>query len=116
MRAAWTLARRGHGVTLFEARDILGDQKSRRELVGIINWLAGRLDEEAIDRQLSMRASIDDLTGIHHHHVIGIVGNTMPIFFPLTSRIPASSRERRSSPSRRIRPESIRAGGMGRGA
>lgn len=68
MRAAWTLARRGHRVTLFEVRDILGGQvrwwakaESRRELVGIVDWLADRLDEEAIDTRLSTLAGIDDL-------------------------------------------------------
>ena len=51
MRASWTLARRGHQVTLFEARTELGGQvrwwaqaESRHELIGIISWLQDRIE------------------------------------------------------------------------
>jgi 2,4-dienoyl-CoA reductase-like NADH-dependent reductase (Old Yellow Enzyme family) len=70
MRAAWTLARRGHAVTLFEARKRLGGQvrwwakaDSRTELVGIVDWLEARLAEEAVDIRLETRVAQDDLTG-----------------------------------------------------
>lgn len=70
LRAAWTLARRGHAVTLFEARPVLGGQvrwweqaDSRKELVGIVDWLAERCAEEDIDIRLGTPATLDDLTG-----------------------------------------------------
>lgn len=69
LRAAWTAARRGHGVTLFEARSKLGGQvrfwervESRRELVAVADWLIDRLAEEDVDIQLGTRAGADDLT------------------------------------------------------
>jgi 2,4-dienoyl-CoA reductase-like NADH-dependent reductase (Old Yellow Enzyme family)/thioredoxin reductase len=70
MRAAWTLARRGHTVTLFEARKRLGGQvrwwakaDSRTELVGIVDWLEARLAEENVNIRLETRVSSDDLSG-----------------------------------------------------
>lgn len=63
LRAAWTLARRGHAVTLFEARDELGGQvrwwgraESRRELVAIVDWLVDRVAEEAVEVRLGTLA------------------------------------------------------------
>jgi len=68
MRAAWTLARRGHRVTLFEARARVGGQvrwwaraDSRRELVGIVDWLEARLAEETIEIRLGTEADEADL-------------------------------------------------------
>ena len=68
LRAAWTAARRGHSVTLFEAQDTLGGQvrlweraESRRELVAVVDWLIDRLAEEAVDIRLGTRASAGDL-------------------------------------------------------
>ena len=70
MRAAWTLARRGHAVTLFEAHARLGGQvrwwakaDSRTELVGIVDWLEARLAEEAVDIRLNTKAGESDLAG-----------------------------------------------------
>lgn len=70
LRAAWTAARRGHAVTLFEARDTLGGQvrwwskaDSRRELVGIVDWLIDRIAEEDIEVRLGTRVGADDLAG-----------------------------------------------------
>lgn len=70
MRAAWTLARRGYAVTLFEADKRLGGQvrwwakaDSRTELVGIVDWLEARLAEEDVDIRLETRVAADDLTG-----------------------------------------------------
>lgn len=70
MRAAWTLARRGHAVTLFEARARLGGQirwwakaDSRTELVGIADWLEARIAEEDIDIRLNTRVTEADLDG-----------------------------------------------------
>ena len=63
MRAAWTLSRRGHNVTLFEKNDKLGGQvnlwtsvNSRREQIGIINWLKDRILEEKINVFLKTEA------------------------------------------------------------
>ncbi|WP_417718904.1 FAD-dependent oxidoreductase [Salipiger sp.] len=70
LRAAWTLARRGHAVTLFEARDTLGGQvrwwskaESRRELVGIVNFLEARLRETDAEIRLGTRADAATLRG-----------------------------------------------------
>lgn len=63
MRAALTAARRGHEVTLFEAKDRLGGQialwaqaESRRELVGIVDWLSDRLAETGVQVRLQTSA------------------------------------------------------------
>ena len=68
LRAAWTLARRGHVVTLLEARGALGGQvrwwakaESRTELVGIVDWLEARVREEAVDIRLNARVTEADL-------------------------------------------------------
>jgi len=68
MRASWTLARRGHSVTLFEAAPLLGGQvrwwaqaESRRELLGIVSWLEERIAEENIKVICNHRATEDDL-------------------------------------------------------
>ncbi len=70
LRAAWTAARRGHRVTLFEAREKLGGQvrfwekaESRRELVAVVDWLIDRLSEEDVTLRLNTKATPDDLTG-----------------------------------------------------
>ena len=69
MRASWTLARRGHAVTLFEASSELGGQvrwwaqaESRRELIGIISWLEDRVTEEDIKVVRNHRATAADLS------------------------------------------------------
>lgn len=68
LRAAWTLARRGHAVTLFEARAHLGGQvrwwakaPSRRELVGIVDWLIDRMAEEGVEVRLNTTATPETL-------------------------------------------------------
>ncbi len=70
LRAAWTLARRGHAVTLFEAEARLGGQvrlwakvESRRELVAVVDWLSDRLAEETAEIRLGARAEVADLVG-----------------------------------------------------
>lgn len=69
MRASWTLARRGHAVTLFEASPELGGQvrwwalaESRRELIGIISWLEDRVAEEDIKIVRNHRVTAADLS------------------------------------------------------
>ncbi|MBS7700442.1 MULTISPECIES: FAD-dependent oxidoreductase [unclassified Chelatococcus] len=68
MRAAATLARRGHEVTLFEARDRLGGQAAwftraeiRKELKGIITHLEGELERGGVLVRLDTRAGRHDL-------------------------------------------------------
>ncbi|MBL41655.1 MAG: NADH:flavin oxidoreductase [Rhodospirillaceae bacterium] len=68
MRAAWTLSRRGHKVTLFEKNNKLGGQvnlwttvNSRKEQIGIINWLKDRIDEEMINICLKTEAYEENL-------------------------------------------------------
>ena len=70
MRAALTLAERGHAVTLFERRAQLGGQirfwakaPSRRELLGIVDWLSARLAEEKVDIRLNAAIGADELSG-----------------------------------------------------
>ncbi len=70
MRAAATLAERGHAVTLFERRAQLGGQvrfwakaPSRRELLGIIDFLSARLAEHRVDIRLNTAATPADLAG-----------------------------------------------------
>lgn len=70
LRAAWTAARRGHAVTLFEARNQLGGQvrwwekaDSRKELVAIVDWLIDRIAEENIDVCLGETAGPEHLAG-----------------------------------------------------
>jgi 2,4-dienoyl-CoA reductase-like NADH-dependent reductase (Old Yellow Enzyme family) len=70
MRAALTLAERGHDVTLFERRGLLGGQvrlwakaPSRRELMGIVDWLAARLAEQKVAIRLNATADAEALRG-----------------------------------------------------
>ncbi len=70
LRAAWTAARRGHAVTLLEARDALGGQvrfwekaESRRELVAVADWLIDRLAEEDVCIRTGIRADATVLDG-----------------------------------------------------
>jgi len=62
LQAALTAAKRGHAVTLFEARAKLGGQvrlwaeaDSRRELVQIVDWLIDRLAETDAEVRLNTR-------------------------------------------------------------
>lgn len=68
LRAAWTAARRGHLVTLFEARSELGGQvrwwakaDSRKELVKIVDWLIDRITEEGVNVRIETEARVEDL-------------------------------------------------------
>ncbi|MGP1394206.1 MAG: oxidoreductase [Inquilinaceae bacterium] len=68
LRAALTAARRGHRVTLFEAKQRLGGQvalwaqaESRAELTGIVDWLTDRLAETDAEIRLQTVADADRL-------------------------------------------------------
>ena len=69
LRAAWTAARRGHDVTLFEARAELGGQvrwwakaESRKELVKVVDWLVDRILDENVNVRLGSLVAKDDLS------------------------------------------------------
>ncbi len=64
LRAALTASQRGHDVTLFEARDKVGGQiawwstvPSRRELVGILDWMTDELAKT--DVSIKTSANVD---------------------------------------------------------
>ncbi len=64
LRAALTLAERGHHVMLFEKSQVLGGQvrlwakaESRRELLNIVTWLEARLRETTTDIRLGVEAN-----------------------------------------------------------
>lgn len=83
LRAAWTLARRGHQVTLFERRVELGGQvrwwaksESRQELVDIVDWLAARVAEEAVDIRLGHEITMTDLEQGGFDDVVFATGST----------------------------------------
>lgn len=70
MRAALTAAGRGHDVTLFEARDNLGGQTawwakadSRKELVGIVDWLETQLRQTGVTIQTGTKVDAGMLAG-----------------------------------------------------
>jgi 2,4-dienoyl-CoA reductase-like NADH-dependent reductase (Old Yellow Enzyme family) len=70
MKAAATLAKRGHDVTLFEARQELGGQAAwftraeiRRELRGILDHLKGELERGGAAIRLGTKATAADLDG-----------------------------------------------------
>ncbi len=69
MEAARVCARRGHGVVLFEAAHELGGQVNlaaravtrRRELIGIVDWLAQALDRLGVDVRLNRYVDATDV-------------------------------------------------------
>jgi hypothetical protein len=70
MKAAATLSKRGHDVTLFEAQEQLGGQAGwftraeiRRELRGILDHLSRELDQAGTAIRLGTKVEADDLAG-----------------------------------------------------
>ena len=70
LEAARVAAERGHSVILFEAAAELGGQVVlaarptwRRELIGIVRWLAGRVDRLGVEVRLNTLAEADDVMG-----------------------------------------------------
>ena len=81
LRAALTAAKRGHLVTLFEARARLGGQvrlwaeaESRRELVQIVDWLIDRLAETNTEVRLNTRVDAATLEEMGFEAVIVAAG------------------------------------------
>jgi mycofactocin system FadH/OYE family oxidoreductase 2 len=83
MRAAVTMAARGHRVTLFERQAQLGGQvrlwakaPSRRELTGIIDWLADQLHERQVEIRLNTAADAAQLRRDGFESVVVATGAT----------------------------------------
>lgn len=81
LRAALTAAKRGHLVTLFEAREVLGGQvrlwaeaDSRRELVQIVEWLIDRLRETNAEIRTGTRVDAATLREMGFDAVIVAAG------------------------------------------
>lgn len=65
------LALRGHAVTLFEAAARLGGQVLlaaaagwRRDMIGIVDWLAGEVDHTGVDVRTGTFVEGDDVAGL----------------------------------------------------
>lgn len=83
LRAAWTLARRGHLVRLYEKADRLGGQTrwwsqapSRRELGGIVDWLTDRVAEEDVALRVGEEATVESLSAEDVDAVVVATGST----------------------------------------
>ena len=70
LAAAVTAAQRGHGVTLFEAGDVLGGQfdlarriPGKEEFRETVRYYTRMLDKHGVEVRLSTRAGVDALTG-----------------------------------------------------
>ena len=81
MEAARVSAARGHEVVLFEASDRLGGQINiaaradwRRDLMGIVEWLAAELAHNGIDVRLNSFAEEADILAENPHLVVVATG------------------------------------------
>lgn len=81
LEAARVSAERGHEVVLFEAADDPGGQirlaaraRRRRELIGIADWRAGRLNALGVTQHYNTVAEADDVTALSPDIVIVATG------------------------------------------
>lgn len=81
LEAARVAAERGHSVVLFEAAGVLGGQivlaakaTWRRDLMGIVHWLAQTLERLNVDVRLNMLAEPEDVLGEAPDVVIAATG------------------------------------------
>lgn len=89
MQAALTLAQRGHRVTLFEEKDVLGGQLNfadyasfKHSLAKYKNWLIAQLGKSAVDVKLGVRATKEMLIAGGYEVVIAALG-AEPLQLPL---------------------------------
>ncbi|WP_137181795.1 FAD-dependent oxidoreductase [Roseomonas sp. AR75] len=82
MRAALTAAQRGHAVTLFERGHELGGQirlwsraPSRRELLGIADWLENQVTKAGVDIRLQTIADADVLLADGYEAIVVATGS-----------------------------------------
>ncbi|TPI56064.1 NADH:flavin oxidoreductase [Mesorhizobium sp. B3-1-3] len=92
LEAARVSASRGHKVILFEAASKLGGQVRiaaqagwRRDMIGIIDWYADRLQELGVEIRWDTMASLTDVLGLHPDIVIIATGG-----LPDTGSVPGS--------------------------
>jgi 2,4-dienoyl-CoA reductase-like NADH-dependent reductase (Old Yellow Enzyme family)/thioredoxin reductase len=81
LEAARVAAARGHRVVLFEAADRLGGQVVvaaragwRRDLIGIVDWLADEVTVLGVDVRLGVVAEVDDVLAEHPDVVVVATG------------------------------------------
>ncbi len=89
MQAALTLAERGHKVTLFEERNVLGGQLNfadyasfKHSLAKYKNWLIHQIGKSSVEVRLGTRATRDLLTKGNYDAVIAAVG-AKPLILPI---------------------------------
>ncbi len=89
MQAALTCARRGHRVTLFEERDVLGGQLNfadyaqfKHSLAKYKNWLIAQVRKAAIECRLGVKATRELLVEENYEVVIAALGAT-PLILPI---------------------------------
>ncbi|MBU6378253.1 MAG: FAD-dependent oxidoreductase [Gammaproteobacteria bacterium] len=82
LRAALTLADRGHRVTLYEKEPTLGGQvrlwakaESRRELVNIVTWLEARVREAGVDIRVNTTVDANKLQSGGYEAVVIATGS-----------------------------------------
>ncbi|MDE0047630.1 MAG: FAD-dependent oxidoreductase [bacterium] len=81
LEAARVLALRGHAVTLFEAASRLGGQVLlaaaagwRRDMIGIVDWLAGEVEHAGVDVRTGTFVEGDDVTRLDADIVVVATG------------------------------------------
>ena len=92
MQAALTAAERGHTVTLFEEKDVLGGQLNfadyaqfKHSLAKFKNWLIDQLKKSSVEVRLGIRATQELLTAEGYDEVIAAVG-AEPLIIPLPGK------------------------------
>lgn len=92
MQAAITAAQRGHTVTLFEEKDVLGGQLNfadyasfKHSLAKYKNWLIAQLQKSPVDVRLGEKATREALIAGNYDAVIAAVG-AEPVILPLPGK------------------------------
>ena len=81
LEAARVSASRGHDVVLFEAGSVVGGQLNlgakatwRKDISGIVHWLAGQIDSLGVDVKLNTLAEADDVLSVRPDIVVLATG------------------------------------------